>query len=85
VAATTPYPHIVRDGAILSGEPIVKGTRVPVRSIAILCRLYHTMEAVRAAYPTLTAEEINEALAYYGANWEEIERHIAENEDDDRD
>lgn len=79
------YPRIVRDAAILNGEPVVKGTHVPVRSIAILCRLYHTMETVRAAYPMLTLEEIDEAIAYYGANWEEIERYIAENEDDARD
>jgi uncharacterized protein (DUF433 family) len=76
------FPHIVRDAAILGGEPVVKGTRVPVRTVAILCRLYHTMAAVRAAYPMLTAEQIDEALAYYGAHWEEIERFVAENEDD---
>jgi uncharacterized protein (DUF433 family) len=74
---------IARDPAILDGEPVVRGTRVPVRTVAILARLYHTLDAVRAAYPMLSAEAINEALAYYGAHWQEIERLIAENEDGD--
>ena len=79
------FPQIVRDHAILGGEPVVKGTRVPVRTIAILCRMYHSMNEVLAAYPMLTPEAIDEALAFYGAHWQEIERYIAENEDDERD
>ena len=74
-------PLIARDPAILGGEPVVRGTRVPVRTIAIIVRLYHTRDAVRAAYPMLSPKAIDEALAYYGAHWAEIERLIAENED----
>ncbi|MGD9891090.1 MAG: DUF433 domain-containing protein [Dehalococcoidia bacterium] len=80
---TNVYSHIVRDASILDGEPVVKGTRVPVRSIAILCRLYHTMDTIRAAYPMLSEDAINEALMFYGTHWQEIEQYIAENEDDD--
>ena len=83
VASPAPFPLIARDPAILGGEPVVRGTRVPVRTIAIIARLYHTRDAVRAAYPMLSAEAIDEALAFYGSHWEEIERLIAENEDGD--
>ncbi len=30
---STDYPHIRRDDHILGGEPIIKGTRTPVRAI----------------------------------------------------
>ena len=80
---TNPHSGIVRDASILDGEPVVKGTRIPVRSIAILCRLYHTMDTIRAAYPMLSEDAINEALMFYGMHWQEIEQYIAENEDGD--
>ena len=67
------FPQIMRDSAILGGKPVLKGTRVPVRTIAILCRLYHSMEEVLAAYPMLTPEAIDEALAFCGVHWQEIE------------
>jgi uncharacterized protein (DUF433 family) len=85
VVRSPSFPDIVRDDALLEGEPVVRGTRVPVRTIAILCRLYHTMDALLAAYPMLSPEAINQALAYYGVHWEEIERYIAENENGEPD
>lgn len=30
---TTEYLHVVRDNEILHGEPIIRGTRTPVRAI----------------------------------------------------
>jgi uncharacterized protein (DUF433 family) len=33
MTTTTEHVYIVRDEAILSGEPIIKGTRTPVRAI----------------------------------------------------
>jgi len=32
--AATEHPHITRADAILGGEPIIKGTRTPVRAVA---------------------------------------------------
>jgi uncharacterized protein (DUF433 family) len=36
---TTEYLYIVRDEQILSGEPIIKGTRTPVRAIVETWRM----------------------------------------------
>ncbi len=36
-----------------------------------------------SVYPSVARADIEEALTYYEANREEIDRHIAENEDDE--
>ena len=75
----TRYPHIVRDPRILDGEPVIKGTAVPVRSIVILSR-YEDIDYLCAAYPAASREAIEEALAYYREHQDEIDRAIEENE-----
>lgn len=67
--------------AIMGGEPIVSGTRVPVRTIVILYRLYGDLARVQAAYPHLERVDLLEALAYYEANKHEVDGYIAEDED----
>jgi len=71
--------HIVRSSKVLGGEPTVQGTRVPVRAIVLTHRLYPDIARLRVAFPMLSSEDIVEALAFYHANQEEIERYIAEN------
>lgn len=68
---------------IQGGEPTDKGTRVPVRSVVLIHRLYHDVERVRRAFPMLDTQAIHEALAYYQAHRAEIDRYIAENESGD--
>jgi uncharacterized protein (DUF433 family) len=72
--------RIVRNSRICGGEPIVDGTRVPVRSIVLQWQHYQNLERVRAAFPRLDAQAIKEALAFYQANREEIDRLIEDNE-----
>lgn len=74
--------RVVREPRILGGEPTIKGTRVPVRSIVLAHRRYGDAERVRQAYPMLDRAAVEEALAFYTANREEIDQHIAENETD---
>ena len=38
------YPYIVRVHGIAGSEPTVKGTRVPVRAIALHCKASETLE-----------------------------------------
>ena len=33
MTTATNHPYIARDDAILGGEPIIKGTRTPIRAI----------------------------------------------------
>ncbi len=43
---TTEYRHIVRDDSILNGEPIIQGTRTPVRAIVETWRMGGAPEAI---------------------------------------
>ena len=42
----TEYLYIVRDDEILQGEPIIKGTRTPVRAIVETWRMGVAPEAI---------------------------------------
>jgi uncharacterized protein (DUF433 family) len=74
------FPGIVSDPAVAGGEPCIIRTRIPVW-LLIQARRLGTSEAdLLRAYPTLAAEDLVNAWAYYRAHREEIEAQIAENE-----
>jgi uncharacterized protein (DUF433 family) len=86
VTHPTTFTRIVRNPEILDGEPVVAGTRVPVRVLVQYDRIYcHDLEQLGHSYPTLTRADIEEALAFYEVHREEIDWYIAENEDDEDD
>ncbi|MBI3968964.1 MAG: DUF433 domain-containing protein [Chloroflexi bacterium] len=70
---------IVRNPRILDGEPTVKGSRISVRAIVELHRLYPDLNYLREAFPSISTEAIVDALAFYEGNREEIDRYIEEN------
>ena len=76
---TTAHRYIVRDPQILSGEPIISGTRTPVRAIVELWRLGTPPEGIPAALPHLTLAQVFYALSYYSDNQAEINAHIERN------
>jgi uncharacterized protein (DUF433 family) len=53
---------------VLSGTPVIAGTRIPVHDVAASIAVGHTREEVLAAYPSLTAEQIELATLYAEAN-----------------
>ena len=75
----TAHRYIVTDDRILSGEPIIKGTRTPVRAIVEMWRQGMSPEAIPQHLPHLTLAQVFDALSYYSDNQEEINRHIARN------
>jgi uncharacterized protein (DUF433 family) len=77
----TTFSHITRVPGVVGGEPVVKGTRVPVRSIVIIHRLYGSIDRVLAAFPRVSRTAAEEALAYYDEHRDEIDRWIADNEE----
>ena len=77
-----PFPRIVRDPRILSGEPTVKGTRVSVRAVVLALRYDGSLAEVEQHFPHVDRAAIEEALAFYEANRAEIDRYIRENQDD---
>ena len=75
----TGHRYIVRDDDILSGEPIVVGTRTPVRAIVELWRMGLTPEAIPTSLPQLTLAQVFDALSYYSDHQDEINHHIEHN------
>jgi len=71
--------YIVTDDRILSGEPIIKDTRTPVRAIVELWRLGIAPEEIPRRLPHLTLAQVFDALSYYSDHQTEINAHIARN------
>ena len=76
---TTEHPYIVKNNDILSGEPIIVGTRVPVRAIVETWRLGTPPEAIPQSFPHITVAQVFDALSYFSDHQQEILRHIEEN------
>jgi uncharacterized protein (DUF433 family) len=75
----TAHLYIVTDNQILNGEPIIKGTRTPVRAIVEIWRQGVPPEAIPNQLPHLTLAQVFDALSYYSDNQDEINQHIARN------
>ena len=79
MTTATEFKYIVRDDEILANEPIIKGTRTPVRSIVESWRLGLSPEEIVIHMPHLILSQVFEALSYYSDNQEEINSHIERN------
>ena len=75
----TEHPYIVRVPGIAGGEPIIKGTRVPVRAIVLNYKASETLEEILEAYPHVPPAAVFDAVSYYLDHQEEIEAFIEEN------
>lgn len=74
------FPHIVRVPDVVGGEPIIDGTRIPVRTIVLYYREYQNVADLHEVYPVLDRPVLEEALRFYEANRDEIDRYITEDE-----
>lgn len=63
VQATEHY-YIIKNDQILSGEPIIKRTRTPVRAIVETWRLGVAPEEIPNGMPHLTLAQVFDALSY---------------------
>lgn len=76
------YPGIVSHQNICDGEPVIIGTRITVRTIVEYYRLYGEINRIIAALPHLNESQVKEALSYYYDHQDEIDKHIAENDEE---
>lgn len=75
------FPGIERHSDVCGGAPCIVRTRIPVW-VLVQARLSGMSDAeLLRCYPTLRAEDIADAWAYYGAHQEEIIREINDNEE----
>jgi uncharacterized protein (DUF433 family) len=56
--------RIVRDPAICGGEPIIKGTRVTLRTILASLSDGDSVADIVAAFPTLREEDVRAVIAF---------------------
>ena len=71
--------YITRQPDILSGEPIIKGTRTPVRSIVNLWRRGMRADEIPMHLPHLSLAQVFDALTFYQDNQAEINSYIEQN------
>ena len=76
---TTEHPYIVCNDDILGGEPIIKDTRTPVRSIVETWRLGVPPEEIPSGLPHLTLAQVFDALSYFSDHQAEINEYIVRN------
>lgn len=62
--------------SILSGEPVIKGTRTPVRAIVERWKFGEAAEEIARNLPHLRLAQIFDALGYYDDHREEIDKYI---------
>ncbi len=79
MSTATEHRYIVTVGQILNGEPIIKGTRTPVRAIVELWRMGVAPEEIPSRLPHLTLAQVFDALSYYSDHQDEINAHIERN------
>jgi len=71
--------YVTRKSEILSGEPIIDGTRTPVRAIVENWRLGIRQEEIPLHLPHLNLAQIFDALSFYLDNQAEINEYIEHN------
>lgn len=60
--------QVATDPEIMGGAPCVAGTRIPVHDVADMVANGDSVEAVVAAYPSLTADQVELACVYATAH-----------------
>jgi uncharacterized protein (DUF433 family) len=65
---------------VCGGEACMVRTRIPVWLLVQARRLGTSEADILRSYPTLTAQDLANAWAYYRSHREEIEQQISENE-----
>jgi uncharacterized protein (DUF433 family) len=79
MVTATEFKYIVKDDTLLRGEPIIKGTRTPVRAIVENWRLGLSPEEIVIRLPHLSLAQVFEALSYYSDHKEEINDFVEKN------
>ena len=63
--------HIERDPRVVSGEPVLKGTRVILRTVLASLAEGATTVEILADFPTLREEDVRAAIAFAATSAQE--------------
>lgn len=75
-AAETGHFHIDIDQEICGGNPIIKGTRVSVASVAGLYMMGLGAEEIKTEIPHLSLAQVYDAISYFLDHRDEIAQQI---------
>ncbi len=70
------HPYISKHDEVLNGEPVITGTRTPVRAIVEHWKFGAAPEDIVRKLPHLRLAHIFAALSYYDDHRDEIEHYI---------
>ena len=73
-------PGVVSTSGVCGGHPRIIGTRIPVWVLVQYRQLGASEADLLIAYPTLRAEDLANAWAYYRVHQDEVEQQITEND-----
>lgn len=69
--------EVISDPTVMSGDPVVRGTRVPAETIVAYLRAGHSPEEIFQDYPSLPVDGIDAVIrwaeATYGSQWRSVE------------
>ena len=76
------FPGIEKTPGVCGGSACIIRTRIPVWSIIEYMQMGVGAEKLLKSFPTLRAQDLANAWAYYDANKSEIDLEIKENNED---
>lgn len=62
------HEFLERDSAVSGGQLVMKGTRVPLRTVLASLAEGDSFEQLRKAFPSLTEEHLRAAVAFAAAS-----------------
>lgn len=74
------FPGIASEPGVSGGEPCIVRTRIPVWLLVQARQLGASEADLLRSYPSLRAEDLSNAWAFYRSHREEIEQQVRENE-----
>jgi uncharacterized protein (DUF433 family) len=60
-------PRIVQDPAVCGGQPIVRGTRVPIRVVLGYLAHGESVETILREFPSLVDDDVRAVIAFAAA------------------
>jgi len=65
------HDYIIRDPQVCGGEPVIRGTRVTLRTILASLADGDTEDQILQSFPSLTGEAVRAVIAFAAASAEE--------------
>lgn len=65
------HDRIIRDPHVCGGQPVIKGTRVTLRTVLASLAEGATIQQIVEDFPTLTEEDVRAVIAFAAASAQE--------------